>query len=96
MRSNDIIPTHKEAIMRCISITLACLCTLMMTLPVSAKEKKSEKALDPQAMMEVWKKAAMPGGPISCLPVSPVVGRLRLKSGWNLGSRRQNPPAPLT
>ena len=63
MRSNDIIPTHKEAIMRCISITLACLCTLMMTLPVSAKEKKSEKALDPQAMMEVWKKAAMPGEP---------------------------------
>ena len=45
--------------MRVTPILLACLCTVIMTVSVSAKEKKSEKAMDPQAMMEVWKKAAM-------------------------------------
>lgn len=49
--------------MRSTSLMLACLCTVIMTLPVFAKEKKSGKAMDPQAMMEVWKKAAMPGEP---------------------------------
>ena len=49
--------------MRVTPILLACLCTVIMTVSVSAKEKKSEKAMDPQAMMEVWKKAAMPGEP---------------------------------
>lgn len=49
--------------MRCTSIMLACLCTLIMSMPVFAKEKKPGKAMDQQAMMEIWKKAALPGEP---------------------------------
>lgn len=63
MRFNSVIPTNKEATMRFTSIAFACLCTIIMALPASAKEKKSEKAMDQQAMMEVWKKAATPGEP---------------------------------
>lgn len=49
--------------MRFTSIAFACLCTIIMAQPASAKEKKSEKAMDQQTMMEVWKKAATPGEP---------------------------------
>lgn len=37
---------------------------LMLTVsPVLAKEKKGQKPMDPQAMMELWKQAATPGEP---------------------------------
>lgn len=49
--------------MRFTQITLACLCTVALAVPVSAKEKKAEKAMEPQAMMEVWQKLATPGEP---------------------------------
>jgi len=49
--------------MRFTSITLICLCMVMTTGPVLAKGKKSEKRMDPQAMMETYKKLATPGEP---------------------------------
>lgn len=39
------------------------LCIMLTVAPAFAKEKKHEKAMDPQAMMEVWKKLAHPGEP---------------------------------
>lgn len=54
---------HKEASMRFASITFICLCLIMITVPASAKDKKSEKQMDPQAMMETYKKLATPGEP---------------------------------
>jgi hypothetical protein len=49
--------------MRVTSITLTCLFLIMTAVPVLAKEKKSEKQMDPQAMMEEYKKLATPGEP---------------------------------
>jgi hypothetical protein len=40
-----------------------CVCLLVMASPTMAKDKKAEKQMDPQAMMELWKKLAMPGEP---------------------------------
>lgn len=42
---------------------LTCLCVLFTISAASAKEKKHEKPMDAQAMMEVWKQMAMPGEP---------------------------------
>jgi hypothetical protein len=42
---------------------LAGLCLLVAASPVVAKEKKQEKQMDPQAMMEEYKKLATPGEP---------------------------------
>jgi hypothetical protein len=39
------------------------LCIVLTAVPVFAKEKKHEKAMDPQEMMEVWKKLSQPGEP---------------------------------
>lgn len=36
---------------------------MLMTLPGLAKEKKQQRQIDQQAMMELWKQAAMPGEP---------------------------------
>jgi uncharacterized protein DUF1579 len=36
---------------------------LSLASPLMAKDKKSEKPMDQQAMMELWKKMAMPGEP---------------------------------
>ncbi|CBK43163.1 conserved exported protein of unknown function [Nitrospira defluvii] len=49
--------------MRYIMVTLIALALVMNTSLVEAKEKKHDKALDPQAMMELWKKLAQPGAP---------------------------------
>ena len=49
--------------MRFISLVISTLCVALMVSPVFAKEKKHEKAMDPQEMMEVWKKLAQPGEP---------------------------------
>lgn len=49
--------------MRFTFIPLTCLALALIASPVLAKEKKHEKKMDPQAMMEVWKKLAMPGEP---------------------------------
>jgi Protein of unknown function (DUF1579) len=45
------------------SLILICLCLVMLAVPASAEDKKSEKQMDPQAMMETYKKLAMPGEP---------------------------------
>ena len=44
-------------------LAVTTLCTMLTVAPVFAKEKKYEKAMDPQEMMEVWKKLAQPGEP---------------------------------
>jgi uncharacterized protein DUF1579 len=49
--------------MRFTSLMLTCLCLVMLAVPASAGDKKSEKQMDPQAMMETYKKLAMPGEP---------------------------------
>jgi hypothetical protein len=42
---------------------LVALFVLSLASPLMAKDKKSEKPMDQQAMMELWKKRAMPGEP---------------------------------
>jgi uncharacterized protein DUF1579 len=49
--------------MRFTSFSLMCLCLLVASSPAVAKDKKSEKPMDPQAMMETYKKLATPGEP---------------------------------
>lgn len=49
--------------MRFLSLTVTTLCITLMVSPVLAKEKKHEKQMDPQEMMEVWKKLGTPGEP---------------------------------
>jgi hypothetical protein len=49
--------------MRFAFVPLSYLALALLASPVLAKEKKHEKQMDPQAMMEVWKKMATPGEP---------------------------------
>jgi hypothetical protein len=54
---------HKEGSMRVIYLAVATLCVTLTVAPVFAKDKKAEKPMDPQAMMEAYKKLATPGEP---------------------------------
>ncbi|MBA5866865.1 MAG: DUF1579 domain-containing protein [Nitrospira sp. CR1.3] len=49
--------------MRFISLAVTTLSIMLTVSPALAKEKKGEKPMDPQAMMELWKKLAAPGEP---------------------------------
>ncbi len=49
--------------MRYTTLAVSSLCITLSFSPALAKEKKQEKAMDPQAMMELWKQAATPGEP---------------------------------
>ncbi len=49
--------------MRVISLVVATLCITLTVSPVLAKDKKAEKPMDQQAMMELWKKLGTPGEP---------------------------------
>jgi hypothetical protein len=49
--------------MRITFLPLTCLALVMIASPVMAKDKKSEKQMDQQAMMEVYQKLATPGEP---------------------------------
>ncbi len=49
--------------MRFPSITLTCLCIALTAIPAFATDKKVEKQMDPEAMMEMYKKLATPGEP---------------------------------
>ena len=49
--------------MRLTQLTLTGLCLVLTVSVAMAKDKKAEKQMDPQAMMEVWKKLATPGEP---------------------------------
>lgn len=49
--------------MRFIVFAITTLCISLTVSPTSAKEKKHDKPMDPQEMMEVWKKLATPGEP---------------------------------
>lgn len=47
--------------MRYIQLTFTSLCIVLMASDVMAKDKKAEKSMDPQAMIEVYTKLATPG-----------------------------------
>ncbi|MFZ1556339.1 MAG: DUF1579 family protein, partial [Nitrospira sp.] len=49
--------------MRYITVTLVALALVMTASLGEAKEKKHDKQMDPQAMMELWQKLAQPGEP---------------------------------
>jgi len=49
--------------MRVIYLVTTTLCLMLNTSSGLAKEKKQQKQMDPQAMMELWKQAATPGEP---------------------------------
>ncbi len=49
--------------MRQLSLTLIGLCVVLVASVAVAKDKKAEKPMDPQAMMEVYAKLAQPGEP---------------------------------
>ncbi|BFU90465.1 MAG: hypothetical protein NTAFB01_16520 [Nitrospira sp.] len=49
--------------MRLRHLAVITLCIILTVVPGLAKEKKYEKTMDPQEMMEVWKKLAQPGEP---------------------------------
>jgi hypothetical protein len=42
--------------MRFTSLTLTCLCLVMLAVPAAAEDKKSGRHVDPQVMMETYKK----------------------------------------
>jgi hypothetical protein len=49
--------------MRLRDLILVALCVVLMNSVALAKDKKSDKPMDQQAMMEVWKQLATPGEP---------------------------------
>ncbi len=49
--------------MRFTFVPFTCLALFVLASPVMAKDKKPEKQMDPQAMMEVYQKLATPGEP---------------------------------
>ena len=49
--------------MRLTLVPLTCLALFVLASPVMGKDKKPTKEMDSQAMMEVWKRLAMPGEP---------------------------------
>ena len=49
--------------MRLRYLILVTLCVVLMNSVAMAKDKKSDKPMDQQAMMELWKQLAMPGEP---------------------------------
>ncbi|NGZ11999.1 MAG: DUF1579 domain-containing protein [Nitrospira sp. LK70] len=44
-------------------LAMTTLCIFLIAVPVFAKEKKHETAMDPQQIMELWKQLAQPGEP---------------------------------
>ncbi len=49
--------------MRSVSLAVITMCVMLTVSPVLAKDKKAEKPMDKEAMMEMWKKLAVPGEP---------------------------------
>lgn len=49
--------------MRRITLAVTTLCLMLTVSPTLAKEKKHDKQMDQQAMMELWKKLGTPGEP---------------------------------
>jgi hypothetical protein len=54
---------HKEEPVHVISLAVAMLCAVLAVSSALAKDKKAEKQMDQQAMMELWKKLGTPGEP---------------------------------
>jgi Protein of unknown function (DUF1579) len=55
--------TQKEDTMRFGSLAISTLCLTLTVSPAWAKDKKVQKPMDPQAMMEEYKKLSTPGEP---------------------------------
>src|SRR5512147_702358 len=53
----------KEATMRFATLAVTTMCIMLTVSPALAKDKKGQKPMDQQAMMELWKKLATPGEP---------------------------------
>ena len=49
--------------MRMVALAVTTLCVVLTVSTALAKDKKEERPMDPQAMMDVWKKMATPGEP---------------------------------
>ncbi len=49
--------------MRIIHLAITTLCLMLTVSPALAKDKKADKTMDQQAMMELWQKLAQPGEP---------------------------------
>ena len=49
--------------MRFLSFTVTTLCVALMVSPALAKDKKHDKPMDKEAMMELWKQLGTPGEP---------------------------------
>ena len=49
--------------MRFKHLALTTVCIMLTITPALAKDKKSDKTMDPQAMMELWKQLGTPGEP---------------------------------
>ena len=49
--------------MSILNLVITTLCLLLTVSPALAKDKKAEKKMDQQAMMELWQKLAQPGEP---------------------------------
>ncbi len=96
MQRDGVISHQKEATMRFTYITVAAVCAVMLAVPVSAKEKKADKAMDQQAMMELWKKAATPGEPHKLFATLVGSWTTQTKEWMEPGKPRQNPPVPPT
>ena len=69
--------------MRFIHLAVITLCVMLTASTTLAKEKKSEKKADPQAMMETYKKLATPGEPHKQLASLAGSWTTQPKSGWN-------------
>jgi hypothetical protein len=52
-----------EGTMRLIALFTTALCLVLAVSPTHAKEKKGQKPMDPEAMMQLWKQLATPGEP---------------------------------
>lgn len=70
--------------MRFVFIIATCLCMVMTTGQVLAGDKKSGKQMDPKAMMEMYKKLAMPGKPHKLFA--------SLAGSWTTKSKEWMPP----
>ncbi|MDR4477656.1 MAG: DUF1579 family protein [Nitrospira sp.] len=74
--------------------TMLCLCAVLMAVPAPAKEQKSGKKMDDQAMMELWKQMATPGEPHKLL--AGLAGRwtTKTKEWMEPASQRWNRTGP--
>ena len=82
--------------MRFKPIVITTLCIAMFGVSASAKDKKSTKGMDPQEMMETYKKLGQPGEAHNSSQAWGEIGPSRRRSGWSPINLRWNPRGPRT